>query len=305
MWIVPNNLPLLYSASAPEYLASIEGLKEPLDAPEPPLLWRSKPGPYGTWLRRWKKVYWIQHLFGRILKPSRQRLFTIAYTASLGAIRANPSASPESVKEQTTPDISGHTSLASSVQLDLFGASSKTSLDTLPLATKKSETNYTRLVTQLKREYSQRKKLALRTKGKDSSFSQWITPRVLEVEESYENYIYKMQASGNPKNVGKTKPNNLSMQVGMNWPTPKQRDYIGMSQRGVFSPKDALANMVYFQTGLKNNNTKESTLGSLNPAWVAQLMGTTIEQIFSEPWVTESSSKPQSLPSEPSSQNMD
>ena len=47
----------------------------------------------------------------------------------------------------------------------------------------------------------------------------WPTPRVLEVDESYENYISRMQKSGNPKNIGKTKPNNLTMAVNL-WPTP-------------------------------------------------------------------------------------
>jgi hypothetical protein len=47
----------------------------------------------------------------------------------------------------------------------------------------------------------------------------WPTPRVLEVDESYENYISRMQKSGNPKNIGKTTPNNLTMAVNL-WPTP-------------------------------------------------------------------------------------
>jgi len=47
----------------------------------------------------------------------------------------------------------------------------------------------------------------------------WMTPRALEVDESYETYRQRMQSSGNPKNVGKTKPGNLSMQAKM-WPTP-------------------------------------------------------------------------------------
>ena len=46
-----------------------------------------------------------------------------------------------------------------------------------------------------------------------------MTPRALEVDESYETYRQRMQSSGNPKNVGKTKPGNLSMQAKM-WPTP-------------------------------------------------------------------------------------
>jgi hypothetical protein len=53
--------------------------------------------------------------------------------------------------------------------------------------------------------------------------AQWLTPRVMEVDESYDNYQRRMKASGNPKNIGKTRPANLTMQVKMEpaqWPTP-------------------------------------------------------------------------------------
>ena len=49
------------------------------------------------------------------------------------------------------------------------------------------------------------------TSGK--SQESWLTPRVLEVDEDYENYQKRMQESGNPKNVGKKKPANLTMQT--------------------------------------------------------------------------------------------
>ena len=59
--------------------------------------------------------------------------------------------------------------------------------------------------------------------GKNQESSNWLTPRVLEVDESYENYQQRMVNSKNPKNIGKKRPSNLTMQVKLqdNWPTPR------------------------------------------------------------------------------------
>jgi len=84
----------------------------------------------------------------------------------------------------------------------------------------------------------------------------WPTPRALEIEESYEGYIDRMKRSGNPKNVGKTRPQNLSMAVKM-WPTPVADDTSYRKEK-------------YAQGG-----TALSTQagGKLNPTWVEWLMG--------------------------------
>jgi len=86
----------------------------------------------------------------------------------------------------------------------------------------------------------------------------WPTPRVMEVDESYDQYIARMQRSGNPKNMGKTKPNNLTMAVKM-LPTPTCHN----SKEGAY-PSEF--------------NRKTPTLathagGKLNPMWVEWLMG--------------------------------
>jgi len=86
----------------------------------------------------------------------------------------------------------------------------------------------------------------------------WPTPRVMEVDESYDQYIARMQRSGNPKNMGKTKPNNLTMAVKM-LPTPTCHN----SKEGAY-PSEF--------------NRKTPTLathagGKLNPTWVEWLMG--------------------------------
>jgi hypothetical protein len=269
MWIIPNNLPL-YSHFAQECVASKEELKELLDSltsqnQELPLMWRSKVGSPGTWLTRWKKVYWLPHLFGRTLKPSLGQSFTEKYTSSLEDILVSPLVSLENVEVQMTPDTSGLSSPKESDSCDPNVASLKTSQDTSISDTEKSDKIWKDLVTQLKKEYSVRKKLAHLIRESDSlslhwrtpsvepsgikierlegelgsrmydeetgrncqyglsQQVQWLTPRVLEVEEEYENYLKRMQASDNPKNNTKTNPGNLSMQAKM-WTTPVADD---------------------------------------------------------------------------------
>jgi hypothetical protein len=95
---------------------------------------------------------------------------------------------------------------------------------------------------------------------------------------------------GNPKRVGRfgTKHGgrNLNDEV-LILPTPKHRDYKGVSQRGVYAPKDCLSNYVkVFPTphascgngkGRRNPekspNLQTAIGGQLNPAWVEWLMG--------------------------------
>lgn len=180
MWIIPSNHPL-YSAFAPECVASKEELSALSDQLKQQLLWKSKPLLLKIWYSKWSKVYWLPHLFGRTLKPSHQNLFTEKYTASLGDIPVSRFLSQEIVAVNKTRAISGLTSgeepTASLEQFDLFGASSKTYQVTSNSATGKSNQIWNRLVTRLKKEYSVRKKLALRTFAKDSSSSQWKTPQ--------------------------------------------------------------------------------------------------------------------------------
>jgi hypothetical protein len=57
----------------------------------------------------------------------------------------------------------------------------------------------------------------------------WLTPRAIEIEESFENYQGRMKKSGNPKNTGKKNAMNLTMQVNYPnlWPTPTLAEVSG------------------------------------------------------------------------------
>ena len=129
MWILPKNYPLS-SLYAQDMVESKEDLTLQELNIESSLMWRSKPSPLRTWLPRWKRVSWMPHLCGRILKPCQWSHFETELTSSLAVIPANLFQPQESDLEKKTPDTSGLTSATSSGQLDLFGVSLKMSKDT-------------------------------------------------------------------------------------------------------------------------------------------------------------------------------
>jgi len=134
------------------------------------LLWRSKPTLWRTWLQRLKKVSWLSKLCTRTLNPSQRIAFLGALTSSLRATRASRSVVPASEKEPKTLDTFGRILRESCRQLDLFGASLKTSPDTLPSDSPKFIAAYEIWVTQLRRDYSGRLKWAQTIYGRDSTY---------------------------------------------------------------------------------------------------------------------------------------
>ena len=190
MWIIPKTL----SAFVPD----TEGLNLALDEQawmlEQSAMWRSKPSSKQTWLRRLKKGGWITHLSGRILKPSLHESFVEKFVDSLVDIHANHSVQQASDKEKKTQDTYGHTSSSTSGQLDLFGAFGKMSQDTPRWGYGESCPIWKKKVTELRQVYSQRKKLALHTKGNESSSLQnYPTPEAHTVEK------YSLQKDGQKK----------------------------------------------------------------------------------------------------------
>jgi hypothetical protein len=391
MWIIPSSHPL-YSAFAQECVASKEELKEISGPLDQSLMWKSSRLSLKTWSGKWKRVFWLQHLFGRMLKPSHQNSFTEKYTASLADIHVSPSVTQDLEEELKTQDISGPTFSGSLLQLDLFGVSSKTSPDISPSDLEKLDLNFRAWVTKLKREYSQRKKQALRIRENASSSSQWKTPQMSDGEggvmyektgdghfklrdqihwttpvatdsnretkyqqggtalslqvkenwptpttmeneqdpEKFKARAKRLKERNNGKNGTKRSGNgagtNLATKVQEElnwptpntmdslppkseqalkneqefrpgrqmvsnlrdavinppWPTPRARDHMGMTQRGLHKPEDALPNMVQSTDGQLHQDSL-STRGSrhvLNPAWVMCLMGTTLEKTF-------------------------
>jgi len=228
MWILPKNYPL-YSRYAQDTLVRKEDLSLPGLNIEQSLLSKSKPTRLRTWQTRWKQGSFYPHLFGRILKPCQWNRFETELTSSLAVIHVNLSQPPESEKERKTPDISGLTSEKSSEQLDLFGASLKTSKDTSPSDSEKSLATWKALVIKQRGEYSQRVKLAHLTRENEST--SWPTVTT----DSASTRTKKYAQGGMP----------LSMAVNT-WPTPAARDHKGASGYGRQErkgfPRDTLPN---------------------------------------------------------------
>jgi hypothetical protein len=184
MWIIPKQLHAL--SGAPDTEAFLLDLNEQSQACEHSLLVRSKPSPARTWLLKWKRDSWTQHLFGRILKPSHVKPFEIAWTSLWQGIHANPSPQPESDLAPKTQDTCGPTLPD---QLELFApecASLRMSKDISASDSERSLENWNQLVTRRRGEYSLRVKSARLTNAKGSS--SWPTATVNDATGS--QYAY-------------------------------------------------------------------------------------------------------------------
>ena len=303
MWILPKNYQLS-SAFAAGMVASKEDLTLPGLNIESSLMWRSKPSLSRTWLQRWNRVSWFQPLSLRILKPSRHTCFEEQLTSSLEAIRVSRLVRPESDAAQMTQDTCGPTYGDTSQQLDLLNASLKTSRDTSRLDSPASSAIWKKMVIEARGEYSQRVKLAHRTRESEST--SWATPNTMDhlTAKSPETLIRQSQTV----RKGRTSPSNLREQVDpvavqiyqgewptpttqdniqvagqyknpksgttlggavRNWPTPRASEYKDCGPVG--SKSHANMKKKYYLSA----EAKEESMprGQLNPDWVEWLMG--------------------------------
>lgn len=316
MWVIPSNL-LPSLAIAQDYAASKEELNERLGHSEPLLLWKSKPLSSRTWWPAWNRVWWFRALSGRILKPSMQNHFVERYTALWAVIPASHSVTPETEKEPMIHDTFTHIWSETSKQLSLFGASSKTSQDTLHLDSTRFTEAYQVWAMQLRQDCTQRRKLARHMNGNGYSSSQyerigWPTPDCSDRRSSNSQqqglsnvvknwatprvFMYKDASFDRGKtNLGEQVVN---PKLNTNWPTATTRDYKGCGN--AIDRKDGKSRMdtleavaIYGRQDQENRNTNGKNREQLNHAWVAQLMGTTLEKTFFVPMVMESWNKQQ------------
>lgn len=258
MWLLPSNHPL-YSAYAQECVDSKEALSELSGQSMSLPSWRWKPSSLQTYLQAWKRVYWIPRLFGRMLKPSMHSHFEERYTSYLVDIPVSLSHKMESEKEVQIQDTFTLLYLKQSGLSNHQSASLKMLKDTLHADSMLFAKIYKAWVTVLKQEYIQRRKLAQATQEKDSSSSLWPTPTAAEGGKI-----------GNQANYGQVCLSNHPAIRGGVTREEKKKSRLNDGQR-VQEP----------------TNTTGNNQGPLNPAWVCQLMGTTLETIFYMPLVTQ------------------
>jgi hypothetical protein len=275
MWILPKQLHTL--AYVPDTAALSLDLNESSQLCAQSLFVRSKPLPLRTWLQKWKRDLWTQHLYGRILRPSHGKSFEIRWTFFLEATPASHSVQPGSDLEQTTQDIFGPTSQAAFDFFDQSFVFLKTSKDTLPLDSEKSLENWKNLVTKRRGEYSQRLNVARLTS--ESACSSLPTASTRDHKGGYEGgrirggkismdtlYVaVQAYTDGGLAAQGNHSTNGSRQE---SWATPRTKDakswMMNQARLADGKPEDTL-------TGQALNSNKNN--GKLNPRWVETLMG--------------------------------
>ena len=236
MWILPINKSIT-SACAVDTKESGLDSEEFSQICERSLTWRGKDSLSRTWLQRWKRESWMQHLCTRTLKPSLTESSVDAWISSLEASRANPSVLLESVKALKILDTCSHTSQTESESANLELFSSKTSKEssqprqqTVNQFSSMSSESWKAWVTEQRQEYSVRLKLAhlIRESGSTS----WATPQTFD-SNNIVRTPEKLAQTRAEKNAGCM---NLREQVhypemdhsrkaAKNWPTATTRDW--------------------------------------------------------------------------------
>jgi len=223
MWILPKQIQSTTSASV---LATKEsGLDSELFSQicEKSLTWRGKDSLSRTWLQRWKRESWIQHLCSRTLRPSHTESFVDAWTSSLADSRANHSALLESVQALKTQGISSHTSEteSGSANLELFSSKTLKELSQVrpPMESRfssMSSESWKDWVTEQRQEFSQRVKSAHLTRESGSSY--WGTPATNDANKTPHCEVNSKQA-GLTRSVGRAEAN---------WATPQAFDHVNI-----------------------------------------------------------------------------
>lgn len=187
MWIIPKQLHT--SASALDTKALGLDSEEFSQICEKSLTWRGKDSLSRTWLQRWKRENWMQHLCSRTLRPSLTESFVDAWTSSVVASRANHSVLLESVTALKIRDTSSHTSPteSESANLELFSSktlkeSSQPRQQTESQFSSMSSESWKAWVTEQRQEYSQRLKSARLIRESESSSLAWPTSRTSDAE---------------------------------------------------------------------------------------------------------------------------
>jgi hypothetical protein len=212
MWILPKQLHTLASVQATEALSL--DLNESSQLCAQSLFVRSKPSPLRTWLQKWKRDSWTQHLFGRILKPSLGKAFETEWTSLLGVIPASHSVQQESEPAKTIPDICGLGLQMELLPCDPESAFSRTSRDTSRWDSPASSAIWKKWVTKCRGEYSARLS-AVRLTNANECLS-WPTTAARDYKGTSLGYLFRSD--------GKSRVDQLPVAVDQAekgvWPTP-------------------------------------------------------------------------------------
>ena len=240
MWILPKNLNIYHSVQGMGGL--ISDSQELSLQLELSVLWRSKPSPSKTWLRRLNRDNLTPRLFSQILKSSLGNSIMEKWISSVEASLVNHLVPQEDVMEAKTLDTSGPTSLEASENWDdlpLF--SSRTWKESFPANSNQksgqiqrehqfcsmSSESWKDWVIKQRREYSQRLKLERHTKGSEFLFlvsemtsesREWTLYRQCsEVQEQMQNWHTLHQEAQSSTH---------GSQEELQWATPNTMDHL-------------------------------------------------------------------------------
>jgi hypothetical protein len=226
MWILPKQLHTLDSVQGTEALSL--GLEESSQLCAQSLFVRSKPSPLRTWLAKWKRDSWTQHLYGRILNPSRGKAFETEWTSLLEVTHANHSPQQESEQERMTQDTCGLGSQTEFGFCDQECASLRTSKDTSRWDSPASSATWKSWVTRCRGAYSLRVKSAHPTNA--SGCSSWPTA--------------KTQMDNSPSELSRRTPNLASVvHMVQAWQTPTTNMDMVRSEEGIQKRKEFRASI--------------------------------------------------------------
>jgi len=237
-WIIPNNLSDTYP-----FVQDLKGLgldsEEFSQVSEKSLTLKSKHSQSRTWLTRWKRNSYIQHLSTRTLRHSHSDSFVERWTSCQQDSPASLSVLLGANREQTMNDMStlpsAQGSGSASQQLSFLKTSPELSAQSSPMEhpfSNMSSKTWKAWVTQQRQESSQRKKRAHLIE--ETGYSYWPTPEAFNMgdgqpyEKLKENLEARRERAKKAIAEGKVKQGsgrgeNLAMAVQRdNWPTPTQ-----------------------------------------------------------------------------------
>jgi hypothetical protein len=285
MWILPKQLHTSASVAGTRALGLDS--EEFSQICERSLTWRGKDSLSRTWLQRWKRESWIQHLSTRTLKPSHTESFVDAWTSSLADSRANHSALLESVQALKTQGISFRTLGTESERANLELFSSKT-LKELSQVRPPMENRFSSMsseswkdwVTEQRQEFTQRVKSAHLTKESESSSLAWPTATTMDWKDTNAT-VPPSRANPSKQTLGQ-RVAHISLQDQANLSTTGKSQG---SQQWATPRANKVHPVITEQNRAHLANRKKSNLeediaghcgkatGKLNPDWVEQLMG--------------------------------
>ena len=239
-WILPKQLHT--SAFVADTKALDLDSEEFSQICEKSLTWRGKDSVSRTWLQRWKRENWMQHLCSRTLRPSHTTSFLDKWTSYLEDSLVSPLALQESVKQLKTQDTSFLPSPEESKPVNLELCFSKTSKESSPVKqptesqfSSMSSEHWKKWITEQRQEYSLRKKSAHLIRESESS--SWPTATVFDTTGgSYPTEmvdgVYRSKHSQEPNSPWYgAKLKDAVETHEKNWATPQSRDYKGARRK--------------------------------------------------------------------------